>query len=69
MLRMETALAQGSMDRVEMRDPAKRYHIMTVAQVQKLSPNFDWQTRIWRHRRGPGGKTHECVGAGFCEDL
>ena len=41
-LRIETALAQGSMDRTEMRDPAKRYHIMTVAQVQALSPDFDW---------------------------
>jgi len=41
-LRIETALAQGSMDRVEMRDPAKRYHIMTVAELQKLSPNYDW---------------------------
>ena len=41
-LRIETALAQGSMARVEMRDPAKRYHIMTVAQVQDLSPDFNW---------------------------
>ncbi len=41
-LRIETALAQGSMDRVEMRDPAKRYHMMTIAQVQELSPDFDW---------------------------
>jgi putative endopeptidase len=41
-LRIETALAEGSMDRVEMRDPAKRYHIMTVAELQKLSPNYDW---------------------------
>ena len=42
-LAVETALAAGSMARVEMRDPAKRYHIMTVAQTQALSPNFDWQ--------------------------
>jgi putative endopeptidase len=41
-LRIETALAQGSMARVEMRDPAKRYHIMTVAEVQALSPAFNW---------------------------
>ncbi len=40
---IETALAKGSMDRVEMRDPAKRYHIMTIAEVQKLSPDFDWK--------------------------
>ena len=42
-LRIETALAQGSMDRVQMRDPAARYHIMTVAQVQALTPVLDWQ--------------------------
>ena len=42
-LRIETALAKGSMARVDMRDPAKRYHIMTVAEVQALSPDFDWQ--------------------------
>ncbi len=45
-LRIETAFAQGSMARVEMRDPAKRYHIMTVAEVQALSPDFNWQQYI-----------------------
>ncbi len=45
-LRIETAFAQGSMARVEMRDPAKRYHIMTVAEVQALSPYFNWQQYI-----------------------
>ena len=42
-LRIETALAKGSMPRVEMRDPAKRYHIMTIAEVQALSPEYNWQ--------------------------
>lgn len=42
-LTIETALAQGSMARVDLRDPAKRYHIMTLTQVQDLSPNFNWQ--------------------------
>ncbi len=41
-MRIETALAQGSMGRVEMRDPANRYHIMTVAQAQALTPDFNW---------------------------
>ena len=41
-LTIETALAQGSMSRLEMRDPDKRYHIMTVAETQALSPDFDW---------------------------
>ena len=39
---IETELARGSMDRVEMRDPAKRYHIMTIEEVEKLSPDFNW---------------------------
>ncbi len=40
---IETALAKGSMDRVEMRDPAKRYHIMTVAELSKLTPDYNWK--------------------------
>jgi putative endopeptidase len=40
---IETALAKGSMDRVEMRDPAKRYHIMTIAKLQGLTPDYNWK--------------------------
>jgi len=39
---IETALAKGSTDRVELRDPGKRYHIMTVEQLQALSPDYKW---------------------------
>jgi putative endopeptidase len=39
---IETALAKGSTDRVELRDPGKRYHIMTVDQLQALSPDYEW---------------------------
>jgi putative endopeptidase len=42
-MRIETALAKGNMDRVEMRDPAKRYHILTIAELQKLTPLYDWK--------------------------
>jgi putative endopeptidase len=42
-LRIETAIAHGTMDRVAMRDPAARYHIMTIAEVQALSPSYNWQ--------------------------
>jgi putative endopeptidase len=45
-MRIETALAQGSMDRVEMRDPAKRYHMMSVADLQQMSPAFNWQVYL-----------------------
>ena len=41
-LAIETELAKGSMDRVELRDPAKRYHIMSIAEVQQLTPAYNW---------------------------
>jgi putative endopeptidase len=43
---IETALAKGSIDRVEMRDPAKVYHIMTLAELQGLSPEYDWKAYL-----------------------
>jgi len=42
-LRIETSLAAGSLTRVEMRDPDNRYHILSGAQVQATSPNYDWK--------------------------
>jgi putative endopeptidase len=39
---IETALAKVSTPRVDLRDPAKRYHIYTVADFQKLTPGFDF---------------------------
>jgi len=41
-LRIETALAQASLTRVERRDPYKIYHLMPVAQLQELTPSFAW---------------------------
>jgi putative endopeptidase len=41
-MRLETALAQGSKTNVDLRDPVANYHKMPVADVQKLMPNFDW---------------------------
>jgi putative endopeptidase len=41
-MRIETALAQGSTSRVEMRDPANRYHILTIAETQALIPNYNF---------------------------
>src|ERR1700721_133809 len=43
---IETALAKGAMDRVELRDPAKRYHIMTKADLQALSPDYNWDAYL-----------------------
>jgi len=42
-IRIETALAKGSMSRVDRRDPTKRYHVMTIAEVQKITPAYDWK--------------------------
>ncbi len=41
-LRLETRLADVSMTRVELRDPASNYRIVTKAQAQALTPHFDW---------------------------
>ncbi len=41
-LDIETALAKGSMPRVDMRDPDKVYHPMQEAELQQLAPDFNW---------------------------
>jgi putative endopeptidase len=41
-MEIETALAQASMSRVDLRDPEKTYHIYSVADFQKLTPDFDY---------------------------
>ena len=43
---LETALAEGSKTRVELRDPLANYHKMTLAELQKLAPHFDWQAYL-----------------------
>ncbi len=42
-LRIETALAQAQLSRVDRRDPHKTYHPMTVAELQVLAPAIDWK--------------------------
>jgi endothelin-converting enzyme/putative endopeptidase len=41
-LRIETALAKGSLTRVERRDPHNIYHMMSVTELEKLTPAVDW---------------------------
>ncbi len=41
-MRIETALAKASLTRVEQRDPYKLFHKMTLAQLQALTPSFQW---------------------------
>jgi putative endopeptidase len=42
-LRIETTIAKGSQARVDRRTPANVYHMMPVAEVQALSPDYDWK--------------------------
>jgi predicted metalloendopeptidase len=42
-LDLETIIAKDSMDRVSNRDPNKTYHIMTLAELAALAPNFPWE--------------------------
>jgi len=41
-MKIETALAKGSLDNVSRRDPEKVYHKMTKQELQALSPLFHW---------------------------
>lgn len=41
-LSIETALANGSRSRVQLRDPNANYNLMTLAQLREITPAFDW---------------------------
>ena len=43
-MRIETALAKASMTRVERRDPKSLDHKLSSDELQKLSPDFHWET-------------------------
>ena len=45
-MRMETALAKGSMDVVERRDPTKLYHMKTMDELKAMTPSFDWNAYL-----------------------
>lgn len=42
-LKIETQLADAAFERVKMRDPKNRDHKMSVAELDKLAPNFEFQ--------------------------
>ncbi len=42
-MRLETALAEASMTRVDARDPDKTYNLKTLAELQALAPNVQWR--------------------------
>jgi putative endopeptidase len=41
---IETALAKASTSRVDRRTPANVYHVMTLAELQGLTPDFQWNS-------------------------
>jgi putative endopeptidase len=51
-LDIETALAQGSMARVDRRTPANIYHITSIDQLQQLTPDFDWKVYLAAKKEG-----------------
>jgi putative endopeptidase len=42
-IQIETALAKASTSRTELREPENRYHIYTLADLEKLTPDFDFK--------------------------
>jgi putative endopeptidase len=42
-MKIETALAKAALDAVSRRDPNKIYHKLSVAELQALTPQFQWQ--------------------------
>jgi putative endopeptidase len=63
-LAIETALAEGSMSRVDRRNPANVYHVMTIAELQSLTPDFDWKVYFAAKKQG-GLKTVNVVAPDF----
>ncbi len=44
LMKLETAIAKASRKREDTRDPNENYNKITVAELQKMSPAFDWVT-------------------------
>src|SRR5712691_9092227 len=55
-MRIETALANGSLTQVERRDPKLLYHKMTREQLEALSPSFHWK-KYFSETGQPGLRT------------
>ncbi|MBB6249888.1 M13 family metallopeptidase [Nitrospirillum iridis] len=45
-MRVETQLADASMDRTTMREPENRYHLKTFAELRDLDPAIDWKAYV-----------------------
>ncbi|HIC7358228.1 TPA: M13 family metallopeptidase [Legionella pneumophila] len=49
---IETQLAKASMSQVEQRDPHAIYHMMTIAELDKMTPNFSWSQYLIARGQG-----------------
>lgn len=67
-LAIETALAEGSMSRVDRRNPANVYHVMTIAELQSLTPEFDWTVYFNAKKQG-SLKTVNVASPGFFKGM
>jgi putative endopeptidase len=45
-MKIETALAEASMDRLTLRDPYATYHKMSIAELSGITPDFNWITYL-----------------------
>jgi putative endopeptidase len=52
-MEIETALAKASTSRTDLRSPENRYHIYTLADFQKLTPDFDYSVYFKDVKVGP----------------
>ncbi len=55
----ETQLAEAQWNRVELRDPVKRYNKVEVAKLSELAPGYDWKAAL--AGAGVGGKTDSVI--------
>ncbi|MGZ5200766.1 MAG: M13 family metallopeptidase, partial [Telluria sp.] len=55
----ETKLAEAQWNRVELRDPVKRYNKFEVAKLSELAPGYDWKAAL--AAAGVGGKTDTVI--------
>jgi endothelin-converting enzyme/putative endopeptidase len=59
-LAMETEMAKVAMDPVARRDPKNLNNKMSLAQVQALTPSFDWELYL-KHVKAPSSTPHYLV--------
>ncbi|WP_255460868.1 M13 family metallopeptidase [Edaphobacter albus] len=67
-LAIETVLAEGSMSRVDRRTPANVYHVMTIAELRALTPEFDWKV-YFAAKKQSALKTVNVASPGFFKAL